>query len=305
MTLKNWLIFLALGTIWGSSFLWIKVGVGEIGPFMLVTLRVVVAFTALALVIARKRTILPDLRRTWWIFAVLGLFNLAVPFVLISTAEQSLSSGLAAILNATVPLFTLVIAPFFISEERMTLPRLGGLLVGFAGVVVLMSDELRAGANWGDLKGQALMLLATFSYGAASVFARLKTRGMPVEVQAGGQALFASLAMLAILPFAENPLVFPRLPITWLAVLWLGVLGTCLATLMYYYLLHEVGPTRATLVTYLFPLVGVVLGAVFLRERLQVWHLLGGAMILSGIVLVNRYKPPAAVAVTPETAQAD
>lgn len=292
MTLKNWLIFLGLGLIWGSSFLWIKIGVGEISPYMLVALRVTVAFVALALVSARKRTVLPDVRRTWWIFAGLGLFNLAVPFVLISIAEQSLSSGLAAILNATVPLFTLVIAPFFIPEERMTLPRLGGLLVGFAGVVVLMSDDLRAGVNWDNLKGQMLMLMATFSYGAASVFARLKTRGFPVEVQAGGQAFFASLAMLAVLPFTEDALTFPRLPMTWLAILWLGILGTCVATLMYYYLLHAVGPTRATLVTYLFPLVGVVLGTVFLRERLQIWHVLGGMMILSGIVMVNRYKTP-------------
>jgi drug/metabolite transporter (DMT)-like permease len=289
MSFKDWAKFIILGLAWGSSFLWIKIAVDEVGPFTLVVYRLTFALLSLALVLLWVRPARPDLRRFIPVFLFLGLFNLAVPFLLISAAEQYIPSALAAVLNSTTPLFTILIAPFFLAEEKLTLARGIGLLTGFAGVVVLMSDQLGGGFGayqWGIL----MMLGGTFSYAIGAVYARRRTQGLAVEVQATGQAVFAWLILAVAAPLIEPPFHVPQLPLTWFALAWLGIIGTCLGTILFYSLLHSVGPTRTTLVTYLFPLVGVFLGVIFLKEPLT-WRLFaGGALIVSGVVVVNRVK---------------
>ena len=289
MSLKDWIKFIVLGLAWGSSFLWIKIAVGEVGPFTLVTYRLAFALLSLAAVLAWKRPAMPDLRRFLPVFAFLGVFNLALPFILISAAEQFIPSGLAAVLNSTTPLFTILIAPLFLAEEKLTWARGLGLLTGFAGVVVLMSDQLEGGFGshqWGML----LMLGGTLAYAVGAVYARRRTQGLTVEVQAAGQAVFAGLILAVAAPLVEPPFHLPQLGLTWLALAWLGVIGTCVGTLLFYSLLHSVGPTRTTLVTYLFPLVGVVLGVLFLQEPLG-WRLfVGGGLIVSGVAAVNSVK---------------
>ncbi len=288
MTGKDWIKFTALGLIWGSSFLWIKIAVQEIGPFTLVTFRVLFALLGILLVVAYRRSGLPS-REKWWIFLLLGLFNVAVPFVLISWAETRIPSGVASVLNSTIPLFTILIAPIFIKEERITLGRLLGLGVGFLGVIVLMSNQMEGGIGGYQL-GLVAMLAATFFYASSAVFARTKTGGMTPEVQSLGQMMAAWFFITPVSAIVESPLTPPALTYTWIAVAWLGILGSCVATLLYYSLLNSVGPTRTVLVSYVFPLVGVLLGIFVLHEQPD-WRLfLGGGLIIGGIVVVNRRK---------------
>ncbi len=283
MSTRNWIKFIALGVVWGSSFLWIKIAVGELSTFTLVTLRLFFATGGLLAVVLLSRHRLP-LRR-WKTFLVMGAFNIALPFMLITWAEKSITSALASILNSTVPLFTILFAGLFLRDDPITQARVAGLLVGFGGVVVLVMGP---GNRVGGLPlGILAMLLAAASYAGATVFARRHTQGMTADVQGLGQQIMATAVMIPLTLGFETPLRLPHLPITWLALAWLGLLGTCVGAMLYYSLLHSVGPTRTMLSSYLFPLVGVILGIIFLHEKAS-WTLwLGVALIFSGIWLVN------------------
>lgn len=283
---KDWLAFILLGTIWGSSFLWIKIAVQEIGPILLVALRLLFAILALLVVVAFNRPPFPRQRRVWFYLTLLGLTNNALPYVLISWGEQYIDSAVAAVLNSTTPLFTMLVAHLFLTDDRMTRLRVLSLLLGFAGIVLLFSRDLFVGPQ-GSLLGQVAVLLASVCYAGSSVFARRTTKGLSPVVQALVPFLGADLVLWLLVPVVESPLTLPQLPITWLAVVWLGVLGTGMAFLLYFFLLHSVGPTRTALVTYIFPLVGVALGVIFLNERLD-WQLMtGAAMVIASVVLVN------------------
>lgn len=283
---KHWTVFILLGAIWSASFLWIKIALNEVQPLTLVAYRVLFGLLTGLAVAFILRISLPRDWKTWRIFFILGVFNVALPFFLITWGEQSIDSAVAAILNATVPLFTVIMAHFFLSDDRITLPKITGLLIGFAGVVLLLSKDLSQGAH-NPLLGQAAVILASSSYAGSYVYARLHTAEVPGQIRGMLPLVSANAIMWVAAPLAERPLVIPHLPVTWLALLWLGVLGTGLAMLMQYYLVHEIGPTRATLVTYIFPLGGVLLGVIFLHESLS-WQLAAGALlIISSIAVVN------------------
>ncbi|MCX6026049.1 MAG: EamA family transporter [Chloroflexi bacterium] len=284
---KDWGAFWLLGLIWGSSFLWIHVAVQEIGPFMLVALRVLIGALGLALVAAVARPALPRTPRTYLAMAVLGLINTALPFVLISWGETRIPSSLASILNGTVPLFTILIAHVALHDDRITLPRVLGLAVGFAGVVVLLSKDLEPGTIHASLLGQGAVILAAVSYAGASVFARTQIRNLAPLASAMLPLIAADLFMWLALPVFESPVRFPRLPLTWVALVWLGLLGSCIAYLLYFHLIRQWGPTRSTMVTYVFPVVGLILGILFLNEHAD-WRLMAGsALIVAGIGVVN------------------
>jgi drug/metabolite transporter (DMT)-like permease len=284
MQRKDWLAFLALGAIWGSSFLWIKIAVQEIGPFTLVAFRLLFGLLGLSVVAAYTRPEFPKQRRMWLILTLIGFTNNALPYVMISWGEQYIDSGVAAILNSTTPLFAMIFAHLYLRDDRLTLPRLVGILAGFAGIVILVSRDLLSGVRI-NLLAQLAVLLASVLYAGTSVFARKTTRGVSQVPLALIPLIGADLLLWGITPIVESPFTLPTLPITWLAIVWLGLLGTCVAFLLYYYLLHSVGPTRTTLVTYVFPLVGVILGVVFLNELLD-WHLLVGSILIVGSILV-------------------
>jgi drug/metabolite transporter (DMT)-like permease len=285
MRFKEWGAFWLLGAIWGSSFLWIKIAVGEIGPLTLVAFRLLFGLIGLLVVLRLQRQRLP--RAHLPMYLVLGLFQAMLPISLISWGETRIDSGLAAILNGTVPLFAIVIAHYWLTDEKMTGMRILGLVMGFVGVVVLVSDDLRPGALSGSLLGQLAVLAAAASYAMAATFSRRYMRNQPPVVQ-GTMVLLTgdALAWLAVLGL-ERPVQTPALPITWLAVLWLGLLGSCVAYLLFFYLINVWGPTRASVVTYVFPIIGLVLGIVFLNERPD-WRLLvGTVLIVAGILVLN------------------
>ena len=289
MKLKHWIVFIVLGLIWSTSFMWIKIGVQEVGPMALVSFRMLFgALTAVAIATYQKVK-WPRDWKTWGTFAILGPTSLAIPIFFISWGEQTIDSAVASILNATVPLFTIVIAHFWLSDDKMTVQKTLGLLIGFGGVVVLMSRDLSASAR-SSVLGQGAVILAAIFYAWSAVYARKATRHVTGLARGASPLITATIFMWLTAPFIEKPFQVPALPLTWIAALWLGILGSGLAMLMYYYLLHEIGPTRATLVTYLFPVGGVIFGVIFLDELLS-WQLLVGTLLVIASLAVVNWKP--------------
>ena len=283
---KHWLVFIVLGLIWSSSFLWIKIGVQEIGPMALTAFRMLFGALTAVLIGIYQGVQWPRDAKTWRDFAILGPASLAIPIFFISWGEQTIDSAVASILNATVPLFTIFIAHFFLYDDKMTAQKILGLLIGFAGVVVLMSEDITSGAQTSIL-GQGAVILASLFYAGSAVFARRVTRHIDGTVRGALPLVTSAVFMWALGPLAERPFEFPSLPLTWTAILWLGILGSGLAVIMLYYLIHEIGPTRTSMVTYLFPVGGVILGVVFLDEHLS-WQLVAGTvLIILSLVVVN------------------
>jgi drug/metabolite transporter (DMT)-like permease len=295
MPIRSWGAFLLLGLVWGSSFLWIKLALTELGPFTLVAFRLLFGAFGMAIVLWFRRPPFPRDTKTLSLLALMGLTNTALPFTLISWGQTSIDSGVASILNSTTPLFTLVIAHFFLEDERMNLPRAIGLLVGFIGILLLFSRDVGAEGFRSSVLGQAAVVAAAISYAGSSVFARRPFRHIPLLVQAS-IPLFAAdgLIWIGALTY-EAPIHIPSLPITWLSLAFLGLLGSCLAYLLYFYLLTNEGPTRTVLVTYMFPVIGIGLGVMFLGELLDAQLILGALLVVAGIGVVN-WKPRGAVA---------
>ncbi|MCC7358612.1 MAG: EamA family transporter [Anaerolineales bacterium] len=290
--MKQWLVFGLLGIVWGSSFLWIKIAVAETGPFTLVAFRLLFGLLGLALIMLARKQGLSLSKRTLAAFAFMGVFNTAVPFVLITWGEQYIASSLAAILNATVPLFTIVCAHFWLHDEKITLPKLAGLALGFVGIVVLVSRDfapevLRDALAGAGLWGQAAVLGGSLSYAVAATFSRRHLRGQPPILQTGMVLLIADALMWVVTPAVERPMNLPDTPLAWFAIVWLGLLGSCLAYMLFFHLINAWGPTRTSLVTYVFPVIGLVLGIVFLHEPADWRLLIGSLLIVGGIGAVN------------------
>ena len=286
MKSKHWFVFIILGLIWSSSFLWIKIGVQEIGPMALVAFRMLFgALTAVAIGMVQK-VAWPRDWKTWGIFAILGPTSLAIPIFFISWGEQTIDSAVASILNATTPLFTIVIAHFLLQDDKMTVQKVLGLLIGFTGVIVLLSKDFVAGAQ-NSVVGQVAVMLASLFYAGSAVYARKLTQHVDGIVRGAMPLITSAIFMWIVGPLTEKPFEFPFLPLTWIAILWLGILGSGLAVIMLYYLIHEIGPTRASMVTYLFPLGGVILGVIFLNEHLSWQLVVGTLLIIASLAVVN------------------
>jgi drug/metabolite transporter (DMT)-like permease len=215
---------------------------------------------------------------------VLGISNIAIPFFLISWGEQAIDSGIAAILDATVPLFSIVIAHFALQDDKMTFWKVLGLLIGFGGVVILMSKDI--GTSSSSLPGEGAVVLACVFYAISGVYARKNTEEVPSILRSAGP-LVSATAIMWIGSFFEKPFTVPHSSITWIALLWLGILGSGLAFVMSYYLIHEIGPTRTSMVTYTFPLGGVLLGTIFLHEQISWQVIAGGVLIVASLAIAN------------------
>ncbi len=285
---KHWFVFILLGAIWSSSFLWIKIAVQEVSPITLVAFRVLFGLLFSIVVILIQRTKIPRDFKSWVPFLILGISNVAIPFFLISWGEQAIDSGIAAILDSTVPLFTIIIAHYLLHDDKMTWPKVIGLLMGFAGVVVLMSKDI--GSSIGPILGQLAVVVACMFYAGSSVYARKSTESASGLIRGAGPLVSSTAVMWVAALTIEQPLKIPQLPITWIALLWLGVLGSGFAFILNYYLIHEIGPTRTTMVTYIFPLGGVILGVLFLHEQIT-WQVIAGAVLIVSSLAVANWNP--------------
>lgn len=283
----DWLIFLLLGFFWGSSYLFIKIGVEDgLTPFTLITFRLLIGFLLLLTVVLVARERIPPFGRIYGHLFVMGAINIAIPFSLITWAEQSVDSSVAAILNAAVPLFVLVIAAVFLKDERLSANRVLGLVVGFVGVAVLVGFDPSDLAS-GNLSGEIALIGSTISYACGAVYARRNIHGLRPMIPAIFQVGFG-LLIVSVLAFAfENPLATQFTPASLFSVIWLGLLGSGLAYLVFFRLLGRWGATRTSMVAYLLPMYGIVLGALVLNEPVDGRLVLGTALIIGGVALVN------------------
>lgn len=283
----DWLVFLALGFMWGSSYLFIKIGVETLAPFTLIALRLGIGLIVLAGVVAFAREPLPRNPRIYGHLVVMSVINIALPFYLITTAEQTTDSALAAIINASVPLFVIVIAALALHDEPITVNRLAGLAVGFVGVVILVGRGLGAVGAGDALYGELALVGSSISYAAGAVYARRNVRGLRPMIPALFQVGFAFLITAALALAFERPLPTSLRPDAVFAVVWLGILGSGLAYLAFFRLLAHWGATRTALVAYLLPVVGIVLGVLVLSEQVDVRILAGTGLVIGGVALVN------------------
>ncbi|MQA12716.1 MAG: EamA family transporter [Pseudonocardiaceae bacterium] len=289
------LLVAALALLWGSGFFWIKLSLAGLSPFQLTFARLALGAAVLGIIVAARRLPLPRSRAMWGHLTVAALISNAVPYTLFAIAEQTVPSSLAGTVNATTPLWTALLAYAASSDTGFTMRRVAGLIVGFAGALILLSPW--NAADLGSTLGIVACLSAALSYGLSYVYqARYVTnRGYPPLVLAFGQ-LCASTVLLALtLPVAGGGA--PQLTTMVLAaVVVLGVLGTGAAYVINYALITTEGPTAASVVTYLVPAVAVALGVTFLGEPIGPNLLTGGALILLGVALVRRRTTQAAAA---------
>lgn len=279
----DWAVFVALGFMWGSSYLFIKLAVDDFGTFTLVALRLAVGAALLWTIFLVSRKRLPRSARIYGHLAVMGALNIAIPFALITWAERDTSSALAAILTSLVPLFAAVLAPAFLPDEPLRINAIGGLGIGFAGVVVLTGGAGNATA----LLAAIALVLSALSYGAGAVYARRNVRGLDPMVPAVLQVTIAGIYTAAIALALESPWLARPDGEAVFSILWLGILGSGLAYLAAFRLLQRWGATRMTAVAYIIPVFGVALGWLVLREAVGPNTLVGTALILAGIGLVN------------------
>ncbi len=273
---------LLLGAIWGSSFVLIKLGLESFTPVQVVEGRIVVASVVLLVLLYARGVRLPT--RVWPSLGLMAVVSNIVPFMLITWGEEHISSSLAAILNSTTPLFTALLANVFLHTEKLTALRAAGILIGFAGVGVIVG-----GGEQGSLGGQLAVVLASASYGIGFVYARrhlVGRAGTPLRLSAG-QLLVAAVALMPVAAVDTAATAPDFGAVATVSVVALGAIGTGFAYLLYYRLIEDVGATTASFVTYLIPIFGAVLGWAILDERLG-WNVVAGAvLVLGGIALAE------------------
>ncbi len=284
----TWLVFLALGFFWGSSYLWIKIGLeGGLPPLTLIAGRLTLGGLFLLAVVALAHQELPRTARMYGHLLVMSVVNIVLPFILITVGEQSIDSALASILNATVPLTVIVLAPLVLPDERITLPRVAGLALGFAGVILLVAPGL-VNLSDSNLTGELMMLGSSVAYGIGNVYARRNVHGLRPMIPALFQVSFAAAVVVPLALVIDRPFetVHPT-PQAFLAIAWLGILGSGFAYLCYFTLLQRWGATRTSMVAYLLPVVGIALGALVLNDPITLNRIGGTLLVIAGIALVN------------------
>jgi drug/metabolite transporter (DMT)-like permease len=288
MTLREWAMLLALSVLWGGSFFFNGIAVKELPPFSIVTLRVGLAALILMAVLRVARVSMPRDPRIWAAFLGMGLLNNVVPFCLIVWGQTHIASGLASILNATTPLFTVMVAHVFTTDEKMTGNRLAGVLVGFVGVVFLIGPAVLRNSG-ADITAQIACLAAAFSYALAGIYGRrFKRMGVPPLATATGQVTTSALVLLPLALFVDQPWLLPMPGLgTWAAVAGIAALSTALAYVLYFRILATAGATNLLLVTFLIPVSAILLGSLALGERLDPRHFAGMALIGAGLAAID------------------
>lgn len=287
----NIALLLALSSIWGSSYMLIKIGLDTVPPVTVAAARILLGAATL-LAVARLRGLrLPRGIRAWAPYAVMGMVGNVLPFSLIAWGETRILSGLTAILLGVVPVSTMVLAHLCTTDERFTANKLAGLAAGFAGLLVLVGPDALAGFG-GGLAGKLAVIGAALCYAVSLVYAR-RLRHVSVVVSGAASLTVASAIIVPLSLILEAPWQASPSAASLAALALLGVVGTALATLIFFRLVAGAGATFTSLINYLIPLFGVLWGAAVLAERLPATTFAGLALILSAIALANRRpKPP-------------
>jgi drug/metabolite transporter (DMT)-like permease len=285
----DWILLIVLALLWGSSFFFFKVLSAELAPFTIVFWRVALASAALLAFMYATGRRLPRDPRVWGAFAVMGLLNNVFPFALIAWGERAIPSGLASILNAATPIFTVIFASVLTKDERLTPRSFGGVLLGILGVGVLIGPEALRGLNLTSL-GQLAVVAAAGLYGLANIFGRrFGALGLSPIVTAAGTLCASSLVSLPLMLAIDRPWTLGHAPslATILSLLGIALLCTACAYAIFYRILASAGATNVSLVTFLVPLGALLLGIAFLHERPEWTSLAGMAVIFSGLALID------------------
>lgn len=279
-------MLLLLAAVWGTSFLFIKIGVAEMSPDTLVALRLIIGALILVVALYVRGLRLPTNLRVWGDLFFLGIVGLVLPYVLITWGEQHIASNMAAILNATTPLFTVILTYVWTHEEQLSGLKLVGVALGFVGVLVAVGIGA-ASVGSSSTQGQIAVLFAAFFYAISGIYGRRAFRGVPALIPATGQVVCGAIVITPIalvLHGIPDPLPsFKAIS----AVVALAVFGTSFAYIMLYWLMDRIGASRTSMVTYLLPPFALIYGAAFLDERIAPNALLGLALVVIGILFAN------------------
>jgi drug/metabolite transporter (DMT)-like permease len=288
MTPLEWVMLLALATVWGGSFFFNEIAVRELPVFTVVVSRVALAALILLMIMRLRRERLPHDRWVWVAFFGMGLLNNAIPFSLIVWGQQHIASGVASILNASTPLFTVILAHLLTSDERMTAGKFAGVLIGFAGVAVLIGLDALRGLGAGVI-AQLLCIAGAVSYAFAGIYGRrFRAMGISPMSTATGQVIASSLIMLPLVLAVDQPWTLPPPSMTAIgALICVAAISTALAYVLYFRILATAGATNLLLVTFLIPVSAILLGTVFLGEMLLTRHLVGMVLIGAGLTAID------------------
>ena len=292
MTGRLWALLFLLGFLWGGSFFFTQIVVRQLPALSLVALRVGLAAIALLLFLSLRRISLAPIRQRAGEFLLLGLLNNAIPFLLLAIGQKAIGAGLASILNATTPLWTILVAALATQDERLSGKKLAGIVLGIIGVAVLVGPEAVGAGHLAPLPAFAAVLGATLSYAFAAVFAR-RFRGVPPTVVATGQLCGSSLIIIPLALLFGTGAGFGGLglgaltPAGIAAMLALALVSTAFAYILYFEIVAKAGATNASLVTFLVPASAILLGMLFLGEALTAREGLGFACILGGLAAVD------------------
>ena len=288
--MKSRLVWLLLCGIWGSTWLFIKLGLKDLPPLTFAGIRFFVAFAILFCIVAVRRVPLPRRRSDWLLLAITGILAFTLNYGLLFWGEQYISSGLAALLQATIPAFGLVIAHFYLPGERMTPAKIFGVIMGVAGVGVIFSNQLTI-AGPDALAGSAALVLSSVCAAYSNVLVKARGRHLDPAILAAGQMLCGFLPLLLIgIPREGNPLNFRWTSMAVVALFYLSIVGSVIAFLLYYWLVRNMDVTKTMLIALVTPVVAVTLGMLVLDEKLDWRTLAGGAMIISGIGLIVMWR---------------
>jgi drug/metabolite transporter (DMT)-like permease len=282
---SEWAMLVVLSVFWGGSFFFIEVALRGFQPFAIVFLRVVLAAIILTVVVYLTGRRLPSSPGVWGSYFVMGALNNAIPFSLIVWGQTRIDSGVASILNATTPIFTVLLAHYLTSDERLTLRKILGVFIGFLGVYIMLQPELKDGFSWRGL-GQVAVLVAAVSYSLAGIFGKRFKKTSPV-VNAAGMLICSSVIMLPLV-LATGALGLSRPTVVPVAALCgLATVSTAVAYLLYFRILASAGATSVLLVTFLIPVSALFLGVGVLGEVIHILEYAGMGCIFTGLMVID------------------
>jgi len=284
--MKARLVWLVLCGIWGSTWLFIKLGLADLPPLTFAGIRFVIACAILFTIIRLRRIQLPQARSDWSLLAITGILSFGFNYGLVFWGEQYISSGLAALLQATLPAFGLVFAHLHLPGERLSWAKIGGVVLGVCGVGVVFSNQLAVSGRQA-LAGCVALILSSMFAAYSNVLVKKSGKHLDPAILAAGQMFFGLLLLLGVgIPLEGNPLRFHWTPVALLALLYLAVVGSVIAFLLYYWLVLNMDVTKSMLIALVTPVVAVLLGMLVLDEQIGWRTLAGGAMIMAGIAFI-------------------
>ena len=291
--MKARLVWLVLCVIWGSTWLFIKLGLEDLPPLTFAGIRFVIAIAILFAIIRARHIPLPKDRADWQLLALTGLLSFSLNYGLLFWGEQYISSGLAALLQATIPVFGLVIAHFYLPGERLTPARVAGVVLGICGVGVVFSNQLSVAGGRAFI-GSVALVFSSFFVAYSNVLIKARTAKLDPAIIAAGQMFFGLIPLLLIgIPLEGNPFHFRWTTMAVVSLFYLALVGSVIAFLLYYWLMQNMDVTKTMLIALVTPVVAVILGMIVLKEELDWRTLVGGLMIMAGIglIVMVRAKP--------------